>query len=258
MKKIAVITGASSGMGREVVIQISDRFEAIDEIWLIARRKERMEEYVNDIDTKCVILAGDLSDASFIQSYEELLANSHAGVKILVNAAGYGSMGDVSEISTEDNVGMIQLNCEALTAITRITLPYMLKKSRIINFASSAAFLPQPGFAVYAASKSYVLSFSRALNQELKSRQVFVTAVCPGPVATEFFGKAEQTHKRAWYKDMFMADCDEVVNKALDDSINRKQTSIYGLGMKGLYLITKIIPMHILMGIISVLNAKKD
>lgn len=87
----------------------------------------------------------------------------------------------------EEETGMVDVNCRALTAVTRLVLPYMSENSRILQFASAAAFLPQPRFAVYAATKSFVLSYSRALAMELKSRQIYVTAVCPGPVKTEFF-----------------------------------------------------------------------
>lgn len=258
MKKIAIITGASSGMGMEMSRQINDLIPAIDEIWIIARRKDRLVELSKRLDTSCVIIEADLMDSDFYKKYQEMLENEKAHVKLLVNAAGYGMMGNISELPLEENTGMVRLNCEALTAITRITLPYMMKKSRIINFASSAAFLPQPGFAVYAATKSYVLSFSRALNQELRKRQIYVTAVCPGPVATEFFTKAEQTHKRAWYKELFMSDCRRVVYKALNDSINRKQVSIYGLPMNALYIATKFIPMRLMLAFVGIMNHEED
>lgn len=107
-------------------------------------------------------------------------------VKFLVNAAGFGKIGNVCDLPEKDQSGMVQVNCTALTAVTTMVLPFMPQNSRILQFASSAAFLPQPGFAVYAASKAYVLSYSRALNRELKGRKIFVTAICPGPVRTEF------------------------------------------------------------------------
>ena len=96
---------------------------------------------------------------------------------------------------------MVQVNCTALTAVTTMVLPFMPQNSRILQFASSAAFLPQPGFAVYAASKAYVLSYSRALNRELKGRKIFVTAICPGPVRTEFFDIAQTTGEIPLYKN---------------------------------------------------------
>ena len=108
---------------------------------------------------------------------------------------------------------MVALNCEALCAVTRMVLPYMECNSRIIQYASSAAFLPQPGFAIYAATKSFVLSYSRALNQELRSRRIYVTAVCPGPVKTEFFDIAESTGVIPLYKRLVMANQKRVVQR---------------------------------------------
>ena len=101
--------------------------------------------------------------------------------------------GGVRELSVSDQTEMAELNCTALTAVTSMVLPFMPNNSRILQFASSAAFLPQPGFAVYAATKAYVLSYSRALNRELKDRGISVTAICPGPVKTEFFDIAQTT-----------------------------------------------------------------
>ena len=109
-------------------------------------------------------------------------------------------------MTVDDVTGMLNLNCRALAAITHISLPYMSGPSNIINLASSAAFLPQPSFAIYAASKSMVLSFSRALNRELEEKGITVTAVCPGPVKTEFFDVAQKYTKSKPYKMILRAD----------------------------------------------------
>ncbi len=241
-KKVAVITGASSGMGREFANLIDRELTCIDEIWLIARRRDRLEEVRDEIHKPSLIICSDVSEDSFADYYRKMLKQERAGIKLLINCAGYGIIGSVAETGYDVSVGMVKTNCEGLTTVTQLSLPYMLEKSRIINLASSAAFLPQPDFAIYAASKSYVLSFSRALNVELRERNIFVTAVCPGPVATEFFRIAEDGHKRAWFKDYFMADCYSVVKQALEDSMARKELSIYGTAMKILYILSKIIP----------------
>lgn len=253
-KKVAVITGASSGMGREFAKLIDREFTCIDEIWLIARRRERLEEVRAEIHKPSLIICSDVSDASFADYYRKMLKQERAGIKLLINCAGYGIIGPVAETGYDVSVGMVKTNCEGLTTITQLSLPYMLEKSRIINLASSAAFLPQPDFAIYAASKSYVLSFSRALNAELREREIFVTAVCPGPVATEFFRIAEDGHQRAWFKDFFMADCYSVVKQALEDSIARKELSIYGNAMKAFYVLSRIIPHRIILKIIKILS----
>lgn len=258
MKKIAIITGASSGMGMECARQISKKIPCIKEIWLIARRKEKMEELADSIDVPCKIIEADLMDDNVFVKIEDLLKSSDVKIKMLVNAAGFGKIGCVEDISIFDNGGMVRLNCEALTRLTKVAIPHMSKKSRIINFASSAAFMPQPAFAVYAATKSYVLSFSRALHYELKDKEIFVTAVCPGPVATEFFDIAEEGKKRAWFKNIFMAKADKVVAKAITDSIDKKQMSVYGVSMNLFYKLTKILPSNFMLGVVSKISMKKD
>lgn len=253
-KKVAVITGASSGMGREFANLIDRELTCIDEIWLIARRRDRLEEVRDEIHKPSLIICSDVSEDSFADYYRKMLKQERAGIKLLINCVGYGIIGSVAETGYDVSVGMVKTNCEGLTTVTQLSLPYMLEKSRIINLASSAAFLPQPDFAIYAASKSYVLSFSRALNVELRERNIFVTAVCPGPVATEFFRIAEDGHKRAWFKDYFMADCYSVVKQALEDSMARKELSIYGTAMKILYILSKIIPHRIILKIMRIFS----
>ena len=253
-KKVAVITGASSGMGREFANLIDRELTCIDEIWLIARRRDRLEEVRDEIHKPSLIICSDVSEDSFADYYRKMLKQERAGIKLLINCAGYGIIGSVAETGYDVSVGMVKTNCEGLTTVTQLSLPYMLEKSRIINLASSAAFLPQPDFAIYAASKSYVLSFSRALNVELRERNIFVTAVCPGPVATEFFRIAEDGHKRAWFKDYFMADCYSVVKQALEDSMARKELSIYGTAMKILYILSKMIPHKIILKIMRIFS----
>lgn len=146
---------------------------------------------------------------------------------------------------------MAELNCTALTAVTSMVLPFMPNNSRILQFASSAAFLPQPGFAVYAATKAYVLSYSRALNQELKDRGISVTAICPGPVKTEFFDIAQTTGEIPLYKQFVMAKPDRVVKKAIRDSVSRRELSVYGWTMKAFYLLTKLLPHRLILDVME-------
>ena len=241
--KIAVITGASSGLGREFARQINQHFVTLDEIWLIARREERLNELKESLHGVHVrTIPVDLCDRDAVGTYEEMLQKFHPQIRVLINAAGYGKMGYVEQISEEDLAGEIRLNCEALTRMTKISLPYMAKRSNIINIASSAAFMPQPNFAVYAASKSYVLSFSRALHQELKKQGIVVTAVCPGPVNTEFFDIAESYTKTKGYKVILRANAGKVVTLAIKDAMKGKTVSTYGGIMKAFRVVTKIVP----------------
>ncbi len=237
---IIIITGASSGLGQEFAFQIDTAFSNIDEIWLIARREDRLKEIAKVMEHKTRILTMDVTDEYAMDDFEKLLEATDVKVRMLINCAGYGLMGSFDEMVLEDQLGMLTTNCEALTRITYLCLPYMHKNSRIIQLASSAAFLPQPGFAVYAASKAYVLSFSRALNEELRSKNIFVTAVCPGPVDTGFFEIAEQYGETLQLKKLVMATSEKVVEKALKDSYLRKATSIYSFPIKALKIASKM------------------
>lgn len=246
---IVIITGASSGIGQEFAKQIDKGFSNIDEIWLMARRKERLEELAAGMNHQTRILAVDVNDEYAMDDLEQLLYECDCRVRMLVNCAGYGIFGQVDEMEMEEQLGMIQTNCEALTRLTYLCLPYMYKNSRIINLASSAAFMPQAGFAVYAASKAYVLSFSRGLNQELRKRHIYVTAVCPGPVRTEFFDLAERYGGTLAIKRLVMAEVENVVDLALRDSYNRKDISVYSIPIKAFMVLTKYVPHSVIMAV---------
>ena len=250
-KKIAIVTGASSGMGRECVIQLADRFAGLEEIWVIARRGRRLDKLAGKVPVPLRVLELDLQEELVFAELEEKLEGEDPEVKILVNGAGFGKIGCTEDLQLDEETGMIDVNCRALTAVTRLVLPYMSKNSRILQFASAAAFLPQPRFAVYAATKAFVLSYSRALAAELKKREIYVTAVCPGPVETEFFGIALDGGKLAPIKKLTMADPKRVVKKALLDSMKGKRISVYGPWMKAFYVLCRIVPHEILMGFIN-------
>lgn len=253
-KNIAFVTGASSGIGREFVMQISRQFQSIDEFWVVARRRDRLEELEKSVKQNVKIIQGDLSDDVCLDEIKNLLQVENPKIKFLINCAGFGKIGPFESGNYENQIGMIDLNCRALTAVTYLALPYMKENSRIIELASAASFLPQPNFAVYAASKSYVLSFSRALNAELKEQKIYVTAVCPGPVNTEFFDIAESEQERVWYKNLIMADCSKVVKKALKDSLECREKSIYGTLMNSLYVMAKVLPHRILIRMMKASN----
>jgi len=140
------------------------------------------------------------------------------------------------------------LNCIALTHVTKLCIPYMTEGSRILNLASASAFCPQPSFAVYAATKSYVLSFSRGLREEMKNHKIYVTAVCSGPVKTEFFDVSGKKSKSA-IKDAVMAEPKKVVRQALIDSKKRKAVSVYGIPMKFSKVATKLFPHSLILSV---------
>ena len=251
---IIIITGASSGMGEEFALQLDNKFHNIDEIWLIARRKKAMLEVAQYLDHTTRVLDMDVTNEEHMKKFQNLLKAEKPVIRMLVNSAGYGIMGDFSSSTIDDELGMIDVNCRALTQMTYICLPFMKRNSRIIQLASSAAFLPQPNFAVYAATKSYVYSFSRALNQELKSRKIYVTAVCPGPVDTPFFDIAEKSGSTLAIKKLALARADRVVEKAISDSYHKRENSVYGSLIKGFEILSKIIPHQMLLKIMNYLK----
>ena len=229
--KIAVVTGASSGLGREFAKQIAARYSRFDEIWLVARRTERLEEVAAEIKLTSRVISLDLSSIDELSQFKGLLEENAPDIKLLVNCAGYGRSGSFEELDCDEQLGMVDVNCRALTAVTKL--------------ASAAGFMPQPDFAVYAATKAYVLSFSKALNKELKSRKITVTAVCPGPVDTEFFDIAGKDVK--FLKRMVMAKPEKVVEQAIKDAALGNELSIYGRSMKLAYVAGRFLPHRLLM-----------
>ena len=181
----------------------------------------------------------------------EKLEEEQAEILFLINAAGFGKLGEVTEIPIEEQLGMLSLNARALTAFTLYSLPYMRENSRIIQMASAAAFLPQREFSVYAASKAYVYSFSLSLREELKKKKIAVTAVCPGPVDTAFFKVAGNEGKLKTIKSLFMQKPKKVAKEALVDSVLNRPLSICGFPMKLFYFLTQIVPDSILLRIID-------
>ena len=187
---IAVITGASAGLGTEYAKAVDKKRNDIEEIWLIARRKDKLGEVAKSLSKPVRILSFDITDNQGVSDYVNLLESEKANVKLLINNAGFGKLGLFYEISKEDNAGMIRLNCEALTVMANVTLAFMSEGAEIINTCSIASFAPNARMAVYSSTKAFVMSFSRALRAELKSRKINCLAVCPGPMETEFLSLA--------------------------------------------------------------------
>ena len=209
MKRIAVITGASSGLGEEFTRQISSKY-AYDEIWIIARREDKLnslaEELNKNLNAKTVRpvimdVAGKEGAArfkDFLEKEDAELKKADSGIEIglLVNNAGFGTYGPFEETPLDRQMDMIELNCTTVTGICGIALPYLKAGSVIINTASLAAFLPLGNFAVYGATKAYVLNFSIALAAELHDKGIKVHALCPGSVSTEFANVASNGARR--------------------------------------------------------------
>ncbi|MDA3886728.1 MAG: SDR family NAD(P)-dependent oxidoreductase [Candidatus Delongbacteria bacterium] len=241
-KKIAIITGASSGFGVEFAKQIDQKFD-LDEIWLIARRQEKLNSTAKLLlNAKGVVIKADLSTPEGINLIKTLLDTSQPEVKVLINNAGFGRTEKFEDSNEDYNESMIDVNVKAPVMLTKLSLSFMNTESYVINVASSAAYAPLPYFSVYAATKAFLLSFSYSLNEELKSRNISVTAVCPGPASTEFFKSL--TEKKV--NGFNIQDPIKIVRKAIKDSMKRKSVSIYGYEMNFLRVVSKVLPRKIL------------
>ena len=244
--KIAVITGASSGMGREFVLQIS-REKQLDEIWVIARRTDRLESLAGEVNTKIRPISLDLTREESIAEYQALLEAEKPVVEVLVNASGVGRFGTFSEMEVETLYRMIDLNTKAYVGMTYATLPYLVKGSEVYQLDSLSSFQPVPYICVYGATKAFVLSFSRALNVELKSRGIHMMAVCPGWVKTEFFDHAVTDNTITYYNRFYTPE--QVITRALRDMKKRKDVSICGFPVRAQVFMTKLLPHKLIMKI---------
>ena len=248
-KKIAVITGASSGMGREFVLAL-DKQQVFDELWLIARRRDKLEELSAETRAPIRAITLDLGIQSEIDRYKELLAAEDPDVRVLVNAAGFGKFKAFSDLSLEEQLAMIDLNDKALVSMTYLTLPYMREGACIYQLGSLSSFQPVPYINVYGASKAFVLSFSRALNKELQKqkRGIRVMAVCPGWVSTDFFDRAVVDQDTIVYYNRFYTS-EQVIRRALRDMRKGKDVSVCGLPIRIQVYATKMLPHRMVMEI---------
>ena len=194
----ALVTGASAGIGREFARQLGGRAATLV---LVARRKERLEELRAELiarhpQLRVEIRTADLAQHEAVEALISWATTQRPTIDLLINNAGLGDLGAFATADRAKIDAMLQVNMVALTRLTRGLLPAMLaqKRGAILNVSSSASFLPIPNFAVYAATKAYVTSFSEALRSELRGTGVGVTALCPGPVRTEF---TEVAHRKA-------------------------------------------------------------
>ncbi len=256
MNRVVIVTGASSGIGREIVKTIDRDYPNIDEVWVIARRKDRLTQLSEEVFIKLKMLDLDLLQSESISDLEATLANEKPNVTLLVNAAGYGKFGKIGELPLEAELGMVKLNCEAMTAVTSVVLPYMKSGAKIIQIASSAAFAPQPNFGIYAATKAYVLSYSRALHEELRGRDISVTAACPGPVKTEFFDVAGESTRHSVIANLPKTTPEEEAIHVLRASRKGKSVSTNGPVATGFRIATKLLPVGVLLLAMRAVNKK--
>ena len=244
---IAVVTGASSGMGREFVLQLS-QYVQVDEIWVIARRVASLESLKNEVSVPVRPVVLDLCDGASFDAYAGLLRKEAPNVRLLVNAAGCGKFGAFDRISPEDDCKMIDLNCKALVMMTRLTLPYMEKGSHILELDSLSAFQPVPYITTYGATKAFVLSYSRAVNRELKPRGIRVMAMNPGWIRTEFFNHALNTNRSEVRYFNRLYEAKDVVATGLKDLYrSKKDYSVHGLPVRMQVRLVKLLPHSLVM-----------
>ena len=247
----ALITGASSGLGREFARQLAGQARSLV---LVARREQRLSELRGELtqhhpNLVVHIRETDLADLAQLKELVAWLEREKINVDLLINNAGLGDTGPFATSDLKRNEQMMLVNMVALTSLTRHLVPQMIARKRggILNVSSSAGFLPIPGFAVYAASKAYVTSFSEALRTELRGTGVSVCALCPGPVHTEF---QEVAKRPGWQPDsgpeFVYVSVEQVVHDALAALDADRPLAIPGFAMKlGMFLV-RITPMPIL------------
>lgn len=224
--KTAIVTGASTGLGLEFVRRLERHFPEVECVWLIARNKGRLEEAAALLQkARAFILPLDLCSEGSFDALSAALEEQKPEVTLLINNAGCGHLGNVGETALEAQTRMTDLNIRALTAVTHLAMPYMAEGGRIVNMSSIASFCPNPRMTVYSASKAFVSFFSRGLGVELRPRGVKVTAVCPGPMATEFLDTANITGRSKTFDTLPYCDPAKVAEGSL--SAARKGRAVY-------------------------------
>jgi short-subunit dehydrogenase len=227
-----LVTGASSGIGAELARQLAARGHGV---FLVARREDRLRELAEEIageyGVRAEIAAADLADREAVTALPRIVSERGLTVEVLVNNAGFSTVGDVHR-NPDRQLGMVRVNVEALTALTCAFLPAMTERGRgaVVNVASVVAFQPIPVQATYAATKAFVLSFSEAVSAELKGTGVTMTALCPGPVSTEFIETAGfKRTKDQMGPSLLWSSAEDVAKAALDGAEKGRRVVVPGL-----------------------------
>jgi len=249
VQPVTLVTGASAGLGAEFARQCARRG---DKLVLVARRRERLDALAGEVGGAHVI-AADLAAAGAAARLIAQVESLGLAVEVLINNAGFGLTGQFAQLPLEGQLGMVDLNVRTLTELARLAVPGMVERRRggILNVASTAAFQPGPGFAVYFATKAYVLSLTEALHQELKGTGVNVSALCPGPTRTEFGSVAGMNSKKF---DRLSADAAGVVAAGLGGLESNKAVVVPGLTNKISAQSSRIIPRAAMRRIVASLK----
>ena len=249
MKSICVITGASSGIGKEFFQRLlTDGDFSFDEFWVIARSEDKLAALAELSDVPVRAIPLDLSKEASYEEYGRLLSEEAPNIRLLVNCSGYGKFESALNVGYEDTLNMIDLNVKGTAAMDLLSLPYMDEGCGIINIASVAAYQPIPYINTYGASKSFVLNFTRALSMEMKTRKIRVMAVCPFWTKTDFFDRAVKNEADPVVKKyVAMYRPEQIVKRALRDYKRGRDVSLYGTITKLQLLLVKLLPASIVM-----------
>lgn len=245
--KIAVITGASMGLGEEYSRQILEKFVYLDEIWLIARSIDKMQDFAA-LSAKLKPIAFDLTSDSYYNSITELFTKNNVEIDLLVNNAGCGDYNAFINSDLNKQLNMVNLNNNGILKTTHAALPFMKKGAKILNISSIASFVPNANMSVYSSTKAFVTSFSLATRYELKSKGINVTAVCPGPMNTPFLDTANLKGSPAFKKLPYCIP-GKVVAQSLRQVKRNKALSINKFFYRLFRFLSKILPMSILIPI---------
>ena len=244
--KTALITGASSGIGKEIAFVYAENKH---NLILTARRKEKLEEIKNIIVKKhnieVKIIVQDLSKPDSANKLFENIQKENLKIDILINNAGFGTNGSFADIEIERTESMLNLNILTLTKLCKLFIPEMKKNGfgHIINIASTGAFQGVPNLASYAATKAYVLHFSEAIAEELKNDNVYITAICPGPTQSEFAQVAEVKNSKTFSKAPTSRQLAEFTYKMMQ---KKKITAVHGFKNKFLVFSQRFIPRKLI------------
>ena len=240
---IAIITGATGGIGKEFVRQVLDD-RKVSEAWAVARNASKLQGLREEYGDKVVPVAADLGTIKGLEEVQKKLKAAHKPVRYLINNAGIAKMARSEEFSIEEISSTIDINCKAPVILTKICLPYMKKGSRILNVSSASSFQPTPYINLYSSTKVFLRYFSRAQAVELKDKGIIITAVCPGWVDTDML-QTESNGKEVHFPGLTTAE--NVVSTALADSRRGKALSIATGYAKFLHIYGKLMPNKIVM-----------
>lgn len=244
-KKIAIVTGANSGLGKAFVELLLR--EPLDEIWAVARNEARLQE-VQQLDRSRIrIFSADLTDLATLVPFENALAEEKPSVRFLVNNAGFAKFADYASLDIHESSNLIDLNAKAVVQMALRTIPHMTAGASIINIGSLSAFMPLPYMNIYAATKVFVKNYSLALREELKPVGIHVTAVCPGWIDTNLYARAEIGAEKSVNTFTGMVKPDVVARKAIADAKNNRALSIYGLLPNAVRVLAKFLPANLCM-----------